>query len=89
MVGSDDKTGTIAVNVRLSPEIDSMVVELIKAGKHTTKSDVLKTALMEYLFRQRVMDKFHDNLVNGMDDPEFREKIRDIIREYFSNMVKV
>lgn len=60
MADSDDKTGSaISINVRVSPEIDKKVMELIAAGKHTTKSDVLKTALMEYLFRQQVMDKIH------------------------------
>jgi len=47
-----EKTIPVAVIVRLSPEIDRMVTNLIKAGKHTTKSDVIKTALMEYLNRQ-------------------------------------
>jgi len=85
--GEDDKTLPVSVNVRLSPEVDRMVVDLIRSGKHTTKSDVLKTALMEYLNRQLVMERFHENILKEMNDPEFRERMKEIFREFLSGMV--
>jgi Arc/MetJ-type ribon-helix-helix transcriptional regulator len=82
---AEDKN-SISIMIRVSPEIDRQILELVTQDKHTTKSDVVKTALMEYLGRAKYFKDFRNQFLVEMDDPEARNKIKEIVREIFSEV---
>jgi len=86
MSGDNEQTESITISVRVSPKTDDEVKALINTGKHTTKSDVLHTALLEYLNRELIMEEFHKFFILEMDDPEAREKMKIIIKELFNKI---
>lgn len=72
---------TTNVMIRLSPEELAEVDAMIEAGKFTTRSNCLKTALQQMLRRELYLKDFHTNLLNDLEDPDTRRALREAMRQ--------
>lgn len=83
----EEKSEAVNIGVRISPELAKQINELIEQGKHTTISDVVKTALIEYVNRQKYHEQFHDNLLQELEkNPQTREALKDAIKELWGQV---
>jgi hypothetical protein len=85
------------IMIRVSPDIYERVVDLIRQGKHTTKADVAKTALIEYLTKQDIREQtdeekriqkeeIHTALIELIDDPEVGDKLKKIMKDLLASV---
>lgn len=72
--------------VRVSQDLDNKINILIKKGIHTSKADVVRTALQEYINRDQYLENFHLHFANEIQNEETRLKIKEIIKDVLQNL---
>jgi|GEM_PF-6764783 Arc/MetJ-type ribon-helix-helix transcriptional regulator len=69
------------VNVRLSQRILDQAQELVDSGQHPHISDVVETAVIRYVDEEYFKRTLRTELFEMMDTPEYKGKMRELIRE--------
>ncbi len=83
---SEESKESVSIMVRVSQDLDNKIQNMVKKGMHTSKADVVRTALQEYVNRDKYMDSFHNHFSNEMENEETRVKIKEIIRDVLQNL---
>lgn len=82
----DTPAESTQILIRVTPNFKEKIQRLVDAGKYTTISDFARNSMVEKMIREEVEANMEINLLEQLDRPEVRKKIKDIWREFLQEL---
>lgn len=81
----ENHSEVVGINIRVSNEVASMIDGMVDTGRHTSRADVVRTALIMYLNTSSILDaRIIKSIESGAIDDTLENRIRLILSKITS-----